>query len=231
MTEEGLSERLALAVTRMSASSLRYTPAPDRNQALRTRTVALAHRHRRYGAWMIYLKLRQAVERVNHERVARLDIEAGLQVRQRRRKKIPAANRQPLVRPAVPNDVGSAYFVFDRTAEGRIVKCLTIVDDATTEEVTIVPDRALCGSTVTRVLDRLAPDRCLPRILHADNDPEFCGRAMLTWAQPPAPDRAWQTDAERVHRIGQWAVSRRVSQRALIHQHDPRQGPHRGVAS
>jgi len=66
MTEDGLSERRALAVARMSASSLRYTPAPDRNQALRTRTVALAHRHRRYGAWMIYLKLRQAVERLNY---------------------------------------------------------------------------------------------------------------------------------------------------------------------
>ena len=39
MTERGLSERRALAVARMSASSLRYTPAPDRNQALRTRVV------------------------------------------------------------------------------------------------------------------------------------------------------------------------------------------------
>ena len=60
MTEHGLSERRALAVVGMSASSLRYTPAPDRNRALRARIVAFAHRHRRYGAGMIYLKLRQA---------------------------------------------------------------------------------------------------------------------------------------------------------------------------
>ena len=64
MSEHGLSERRALAVVRMSASSLRYTPAPDRNQALRARIVALAHRYRRYGAGMVYLKLRQAGERV-----------------------------------------------------------------------------------------------------------------------------------------------------------------------
>ncbi len=52
-----------------------------------------------------------------------------------------AADREPtlLIRPAVPNDVWSADFVFDRTAEGRVVKCLTIVDDATIEAVAIVP--------------------------------------------------------------------------------------------
>ena len=81
---------------------------------------------------MIYLKLRQAGEPVNHKRVERLYAEARLQVRRRRRKKIPAAERQPLVRPHAPNEVWSADFVFDRTADGRVVKCLTIVDDATT---------------------------------------------------------------------------------------------------
>jgi putative transposase len=69
MTVRGLSERRALAVVAMSASALRYTPAPDRNGPLRARIVALAHRHRRYGAGLIHLKLRQAGERVNHKRV------------------------------------------------------------------------------------------------------------------------------------------------------------------
>ena len=182
LAERGLSERRALTVVRMSASSLRYRPAADRNEALRAQIVALAHRHRRYGAGMIYLKLRQGGTRVNHKRVERLYTEAGLQVRRRRRKKIPVADRQPLVRPQAPNEVWSADFVFDRTAEGRVVKCLTIVDDATTEAVAIVPARALGGLPVTRELDRLALARGLPRILRTDNGPEFCGRAMLTWA-------------------------------------------------
>ena len=76
----------------------------------------------------------------------------------------------------------SADFVFDRTAEGRVLKCLAIVDDATTEAVAIVPARALSGVAVTRVLDRLALTRGLPRVLRTDNGLEFCGRAMLTWA-------------------------------------------------
>jgi putative transposase len=182
MTERGLTERHALTVIGMSASSLRYTPAPDRNAGLRARIEALAHRHRRYGAGMIYLKLRQAGERVNHKRVDRLYAEARLQVRRRRRKKVPGADRQPLVRPSWPNEVWSADFVFDRTAEGRVLKCLTIVDEATTEAVATVPARAMGGLAVTRVLERLAADRGLPAVLRTDNGLEFCGRTMLTWA-------------------------------------------------
>ena len=182
MVTRGLSERRALAIVRMSAAALRYTPGPDRNAELRTRIIALAHRHRRYGVGMIHLKLRQAGERVNHKRVHRLYVGERLQIRRRRRKKVPVADRQPLLKPTVPNEVWSADFVFDRTAEGRVLKCLAIVDDATTEAVAIVAARALGGLAVTRVLDRLALTRGLPRVLRTDNGLEFCGRALLTWA-------------------------------------------------
>ena len=181
LTARGLSERRALAVVHMSASSLRYTPAPDRNGALQARIAALAHRHRRYGAGMIYLKLRQAGERVNHKRVERLYTEARLQIRRRRRKKIPVADRQPLARPQAPNEVWSADFVFDRTAEGRVVKCLTIVDDATTEAVAIAPARALGGLPVTRVFDRLAHERGLPGILRTACYQSVCQGSLHRW--------------------------------------------------
>ena len=133
MTSQGVSERRALALVRMSAASLRYTPAPDTNAALRARIVALAHQHRRYGAGMIYLKLRQAGALVNHKRVERLYTEAGLQVRRRRRKKIPVADRQPLIRPQAPNERLPTSSSTARPMDGSTVKCLTVVDDATTE--------------------------------------------------------------------------------------------------
>ena len=182
MTEQGLTERHALRVVRTSASSLRYCPAPDRNVELRETIVALAHRHRRYGAGMIYLKLRQQGLRVNHKRVERLYAEADLQVRRRRRKKVPVGDRHPLERPGTANEVWSMDFVFDRSADGRVIKCLTIVDDATHESVGITPERAMGGLAVTRMLDRLAMTRGLPRVIRTDNGKEFCGHAMLTWA-------------------------------------------------
>jgi transposase InsO family protein len=182
MNRRGLSERRALAVAGMSASSLRYQPAPNRNGALREAIVSLAHRHRRYGAGMIYLKLRQQGLVVNHKRVERLYTEARLQVRRRKRKKVPVGDRQPLVRPGQANEVWSMDFVFDRSANGRSIKCLTVVDDATHEAVAIVPEHAIGGRLVTRILDRLAATRGLPRVIRTDNGKEFCGRAMLTWA-------------------------------------------------
>jgi transposase InsO family protein len=182
MTARGLSERRSLRVVGMSASSYRYQTAPDRNQALRGRIVALAQLHRRYGSGMIYLKLRQSGQPVNHKRVERLYAEAGLQVKRCRRKKVPVADRQPLGRPLAANQVWSMDFVFDRTAEGRVIKCLTVVDDATHEAVAVVPERAIGGHALTRILDRLAGERGLPKAIRTDNGKEFCGKAMLTWA-------------------------------------------------
>ena len=182
LTDKGLSERRALRAARMSASAYRYQPRPDRNVALRERIVGLAHRHKRYGVGMIFLKLRQAGLVVNYKRVERLYQEARLQVRRRKRKKVPFGERQPLLRPAAANEVWSMDFVFDRTAEGRVIKCLTIVDDATHEAVAVEVERAVSGVGVMRVLDRLAGSRGLPKVLRTDNGKEFCGKSMTIWA-------------------------------------------------
>ena len=179
---KGLSERRALAVVRMSASALRYAPRPDRNLELRERIQVLAQRHKRYGVGMIHLKLRQEGLPVNYKRVERLYQEAKLQVRRRKRKKVPVGERQPLLRPTRANEVWSMDFVFDRTAEGRVIKCLVIVDDATHEPVAIEVERAISGSGVSRVLDRLALSRGLPKVIRTDNGKEFCGRVMVAWA-------------------------------------------------
>ncbi|UXA50437.1 IS3 family transposase [Xanthomonas prunicola] len=164
------------------ASALRYCPRQDRNGELRERILALAHRHRRYGVGMIYLKLRQEGRLVNYKRVERLYREQQLQVRRRKRKKVPVGERQPLLRPAQANQVWSMDFVFDRSAEGRVIKCLVIVDDATHEAVAIEVERAISGHGVARVLDRLAHSRGLPQVIRTDNGKEFCGKAMVAWA-------------------------------------------------
>ncbi len=183
MARKGLSERRALRVVGMSASALRYTPRPDRNVELRAQIQALAHRHKRYGVGMIYLKLRQGGQVVNYKRVERLYQQAKLQVRRRKRKKVPLGERQPLIRPVAANEVWSMDFIFDRTADGRVIKCLVIVDDASHEAVAIEVERAISGHGVSRVLDRLALSRGLPKVIRTDNGKEFCGKAMVAWAR------------------------------------------------
>ena len=188
MVIRGLSERRALAVVHMSASAYRYQPGPDRNAELRERIVALAQRYKRYGVGMIHLKLKQAGLVVNYKRIERLYQEAKLQVRRRKRKKVPVGERQPLLRPTAANQVWSMDFVFDRTADGRVIKCLTIVDDGTHEAVAIETERAISGHVLTRILGRLALSRGLPKVIRTDNGKEFCGKAMVTWAYQQGVD-------------------------------------------
>jgi len=166
----------------MSASALRYQPREDRNGELRQKILALAHRHRRYGVGMIHLKLGQAGWRVNYKRVERLYRLEKLQVRRRKRKKVPVSERQPLVRPSSPNQVWSMDFVFDRVAGGRAIKCLTIVDDATHESVAVEPEHNFSGKHLVRFLQTLCAARGTPRVIRTDNGKEFCGKDMLIWA-------------------------------------------------
>lgn len=182
MAAKGLSERMALRIIAMSASALRYEPREDRNVELRAKILALAQRHRRYGVGMIYLKLRQAGHLVNYKRVERLYREQKLQVRRRKRKKVPLSERQPLTRPMLANQVWSMDFVFDRVAGGRVIKCLTIVDDATHESVAVQAEHNFSGKQLVRFLQTLCVTRGHPRVIRTDNGKEFCGKDMLIWA-------------------------------------------------
>ena len=178
----GMSERRALRLAGMSASVLRYERRDDGNAKLREELLVLAHRHRRHGYRMLHLRLCQRGWRVNIKRVRRLYRLENLMVQKRKRKKVAPGDRQPLIRPSRANEVWSMDFVFDRLADGRSLKCLTVVDDATQEAVAIVPDRAISGAYVTRILDTVKRDRGLPKVIRTDNGKEFCGRAMAIWA-------------------------------------------------
>lgn len=54
-------------------------------------------------------------------------------------------------------------FVFDRLADGRSLKCLAVVDDATQVADALSPERAISGLYVTRVLEELKGERGKPK--------------------------------------------------------------------
>lgn len=64
-------------------------------------------------------------------------------------------------------------------AGGRVIKNLTVVDDAIHEAVAIVPELTIGWLALIWVLDHLALQRGLPKAIRTDNLKEFCGRAML----------------------------------------------------
>src|SRR5687768_7024951 len=72
-------------------------------------------------------------------------------------------------------------FVHDTFADGRVFRCLTVVDDFARECPLIAVDASLSGARVADALDRLAGRRGLPAWIVCDNGPEFTSRAFLAW--------------------------------------------------
>jgi putative transposase len=72
-------------------------------------------------------------------------------------------------------------FVFDATAEGQQIKCLTVVDEFTHECLAIDVAGSIRSKRVIEVLSRLVSVHGAPLFLRSDNGPEFVSHAILEW--------------------------------------------------
>jgi putative transposase len=178
-----ISERRVCNLVGLARTTLRRVveEAPQ-NVTLKARIIDLAHARRRFGYRRIHDLLRREGVKANHKRVYRLYREAALSVRKRRRRKLVMADRQVLQAPSVPNQIWSIDFIMDTLANGRRIKCLTVVDDFTRECLDIAVDYGISGGYVARVLDAIGQFRGLPRAIRTDQGPEFTSRALDRWA-------------------------------------------------
>jgi hypothetical protein len=70
--------------------------------------------------------------------------------------------------PSRPNEVWSIDFAMDALANGRRIKCLTVVDDFTRECLDIAVDYGISHGYVTHILERVCQFRGLPRATRTD---------------------------------------------------------------
>jgi len=182
MAERGFGVTRACGLLRLSRSLYRYRSRRAPYAGLIERMLAIAAEKRRYGYRRIYRRLRREGFRVNRKRVYRLYREAGLAVRRRKRKRIGPFERRPLPKPERANLSWSMDFVSDGLADGRRLRCLTIVDDCTRECLAIEVDTSITGTRVKAVLERLAETRGLPCSITVDHGPEFEGQVLDVWA-------------------------------------------------
>jgi putative transposase len=146
--------------------------------------VTLATRFGRFGYRRITALLRQEGWRVNHKRVERLWREEGLKVPQKqpKRGRLWLADGSIVRRRAErPNHVWSYDFVFDRTADGRPLRMLAIVDEYTRECLAIDVARRLNSRDVLARLAELCVHRAVPEHIRSDNGPEFTAKALRRW--------------------------------------------------
>src|SRR3954465_3718330 len=69
-------------------------------------------------------------------------------------------------------------FVFDRTANGRPIRWLSIVDEYTRERLALEVDRNMTSEDVLDVLRDLFVIRGVPKHIRGDNGPEFIAHAI-----------------------------------------------------
>ena len=121
---------------------------------------------------------------MNHKRVERLWRQEGLRVpgkHPQRGRLWLAAGSLVRRRAERPSHVWSYDFVFDRTADGRPVRILAIVDEYTRECLSLDVARRLRSDDVLARLAQLFVERGPPTFLRSDNGPEFTATAVRDW--------------------------------------------------
>jgi putative transposase len=176
-----VSQRRACDALGVARSTVRYTNCRG-DDPIREPLRALAAGRPRWGYRRLHILLQRAGWHCNHKRVYRVYREEQLAVRRRKRRKLVAGARIVLAVPTQPNEPWSMDFMGDTFASGRTFRTLNIVDDASPECLAIEVDHGLSGLRVTRVLDRLAASRPLPRRIVVDDGPEFTSTALDAWA-------------------------------------------------
>jgi putative transposase len=203
----GASQRRACRVMGRARSNLRYRRARRPDEPALTREIKrLARRHPRYGYRRIHAMLTRRGWAVNLKRVRRLWNELGLRrpVRLRKPRKLgpkPGASRNSCTEsPArFKDDVWTCDFIHDRTADGRPLKWLTLVDEYTRECLVLHAAASMTGAEVRRVVARVIGRRGAPARIRSDNGSGFVCEALAGWLRgagtepiPVAAGKPWE---------------------------------------
>jgi putative transposase len=187
----GLSLRKACRLFRVARSGLGYDSKRElRDKPVRGAMRQLAARYPRYGYRRVRIFLARDGHAMSPGRAHRLWRAEGLQVPRKRPRRRVAASRPRPSPPTAPGHVWAYDFVFDACADGRALKCLTVVDEWTRECLAIDVAGGIRSTRVIEVLSKLVSVHGTPRVLRSDNGPEFVSSAILRWLADERIDSA-----------------------------------------
>ncbi len=207
----GASERKSCVAVEQHRSTQRYEPQMRSGKGeLVNRMLALSGKHPRYGYRRIWSLLRREGFSVNRKRVHRLWKLNGLKVPQRRKKKRAlgqGSNGCATKRAEHRNHTWAWDFIHDRTANGRSLKWISVVDEFTRECVVLEVGRSLKATDVIQAISEAMKRQGAPRHIRSDNGPEFIAKAIRRWLERAnvetlyvAPGSPWQNGyAESFH--------------------------------
>ena len=200
----GLSGRRACALLSIARSTLGYqSRLAVRDAPVVAAMRTLAGQYPRYGYRKVRVFLARQGQAMSADRAYRLWRQAGLQVPRRRPRRRVATSRPRPLPPTAINHVWAYDFVFDTCADGRTLKCLTVVDEFTRECLAIDVAGGIRSARVIEVLAQLVSVHGAPQYLRSDNGPEFVATAILKWLQTAHietafidPGKPWQNGTD-----------------------------------
>jgi transposase InsO family protein len=179
------SERRACRVLGQPRSTQQRQPVRrEGERRLVERMLELVRHYPRFGYRRIWALLVREGWRVNRKRVHRLWRRQGLKVPRRQRKKRRlghSGNGCARRRAEHKGHVWCWDFIHDRTADGRPLKWLSVVDEYTRECLVLEVRRGMTAAAVGAVLAGVIRQRGAPRHIRSDNGPEFIAQAIRRW--------------------------------------------------
>lgn len=181
IAEHGISRSRACRIVGLSRSVHSYRPRPRDDSAIVEELDRLSERHPTQGFWKLYHRLRRSGHKWNHKRVHRVYCEMGLNMKRKKKRRLPARVKEPLVVPLQVNRTWSMDFMSDVLASGQRFRTLNVLDDYNREALAIEIDVSMPAERVRRVLERIIYFRGKPVGIRVDNGPEFLAAALTEW--------------------------------------------------
>ena len=178
-----LSLRQACVLFSLSTSVYYYKVKRKDDREIIDQLSALAEAHQQWGFWMMYHRLRKMHYRWNHKHVYRVYSLMRLNLRNKRKKRLPARVKAPLLRPIAPNITWSLDFMHDTLVNGKTIRTLNVIDDFNREALSITVDTSLPAVRVIRELNKLLEWRGNPEKIRSDNGPEFIAEVISEWCK------------------------------------------------
>lgn len=181
--KHGISHRQACKAAHISSSTRRYQRKPKQHEEVIAKLNELVEKHPSIGFWQCYYRIRRQGFTWNHKRIYNVYTMLKLNIRRKKKKRLPARVKQTLFQPTEPNVVWSIDFMSDSLWDGRSYRMLNIVDDFNRELLHIETDLSLPTARLIRCLEMLRDLRGLPKMIRVDNGPELISVLLDNWCK------------------------------------------------
>ena len=182
MEEKQVTVQRACRVVNLPRSQWYYRSKRNDNEVIDALDLLAIEKPTR-GFDYYFGRIRAQGNKWNRKRVLRIYRKMNLALRRKRKRRLPARVKNPLVQPVKINRTWSMDFMHDSLENGRKFRVLNIIDDYNREALAIEPDYSHSGESVVSVLDELIWTRGKPLALRTDNGPEFISKFLTSWCK------------------------------------------------